>query len=1779
MTLTNAKNAPDGTFSYVASEDGLTYFCTITAATNAYVGFCGNKSKGYITNISVYKPNKAVVLTSYSVKYVDMDGNPLKDNVSYDAVAGNTVTLGDADKANITVGETTYVYDSDDIAETTVAEDGSTIVTVKFHAAANFAYTVNEVCGEAIARTTTGTSYETANVKLGYRRYNVVDGQLYKKDATSKEYNYSFKLTQDNQVESIAYEIVEGTNNVVFCAEGEDIQGLTACNSVNTGIRSSNSSSAYAPADTKITTLAAGKYKIHAIIYDCAKEPNSDWVFMAGAIQAASFNCTAVNIQEFDSEEFAVGSETDLIMLKAGADTKGLDAIYIIKTGDVTADEAAILNAKDALQSEINAAKALDKTGKEGVDALNNAIAAAEEALTTSGATAGQLDAAKTTLAAAVAAFIKGTPILTLTATTGEEVSLTFGVWDTEDTYYVDFGNGELQSAKVGVNNAGPVKEDGNTGSATVFTGTVAGDGTIKVFGNNDIWYFISSGAVPTAFDQAKLMNVVQMSITGANVESVALPAYPKMEQFSFNNSPVKTVDVSNVASLKNLSVIYSSQYTGEMNLETIDLQNNTQLTDLSIQSQKTGVNAKLKEIDLSKNTKLANIYLPSNSLTSVILPEAFTKPDDNDPSVLAKVMMFLNGNKLTTIEGLDKLPAKSQVNISNNLFTLATLPVKPANVSASKYTYAPQPAYVVDETVSELDLSSQLTATGVLTEPATTTFSFVTAGGTALEEGTDYEVTAPGKFKFLKEQTEKVHGVMATTAFPKFTGTNAYVTTEFTVAVGAAEEDPDLVEIPQAQQDQEAGVVTLATVEKDEATGITTYTSKDNVSVIFKMLNVDVKDCDYILFKFAEPVPGGLSYAFWNGEANRGLDAGVTEYKYVFANDNECAINEDGIIPQVSLLTIFTGAGKVVKVVGVYKHKIAQEEEPVEPIYIETDLTAQFTALTDWTKWVGATGYTDPKYCPEVEINGGTKKQVCEKYEGTCASTGDVFYQTVTGLTAGTYKIELYGGAAFTYGRGFGSMAFTGEINTGDAWGTHSSETYTDGQHIDENTGVTLYAVTSEGTVEKEIPIYYAGNFPNGAAVVSLEGVKVGENGELKIGLNKTSQSTNWHVIQLKGVTAQVNAIELHNATLAAAKAALAAEENAVVTGEEKTALQTAINANTTVAEKTADAYQAAINALNNATTVFTGAKAAYQSLADAKANVATYSFKYATAEKKAAAQATLTAEATSAADATAKAEAIAKAFRAYAESSALAEGVEGAKNCTEAIVNPDAQDGTNGWEIVKGEGSGGNISILSNEPFTDAADVAEHNYFDGGNWGAQAWDVTFKQDVTLAAGKYQLTVIARAEKAVDMSLYAGADSVKTTCISSAGGLFNRGWNDTSLEFEMEQDGTIEIGVRGVTEAVHNWMSFTRFRLVQLSGNGEVEPVEPIDPDLVEIPQSQSPEVQDGANRADVVEGDGYTQYTTKADISVIIKMLDIDVKDCDYVVVKFAEPVPSGIKIAFWNGNDNVEIPEGDTEYKYVFATDPKCAIANDVLPQICVLTLWNAGKVVKISGVYKHKVAQGEEPVEPAEGVYYSWESPEGTAIETGGTIAYVNGDGDRLNYKNGNYYTICLNGKKAKLNEETASADAGRMVITLDKAVAAGDTIAITGYITKKTSAKSSAYVVFENGTAVESEVFGDDANIYSGEDKEFTGTGAITTKNVIVPAEAAGSTTITLTRGQTGTNLFITKLQIIEYKIADAINSIAADRRLDGTIYNLNGQKVNKAQKGLYIINGKKVMIK
>ena len=91
---------------------------------------------------------------------------------------------------------------------------------------------------------TSGANTEPVNViliidKSGSMRRTDQEGQA--KSAASEFLDI---LASPNQSENLSY-TATGTKGIVFISEGEDIEGLTPCNSNNTAIRSSNSSSAF----------------------------------------------------------------------------------------------------------------------------------------------------------------------------------------------------------------------------------------------------------------------------------------------------------------------------------------------------------------------------------------------------------------------------------------------------------------------------------------------------------------------------------------------------------------------------------------------------------------------------------------------------------------------------------------------------------------------------------------------------------------------------------------------------------------------------------------------------------------------------------------------------------------------------------------------------------------------------------------------------------------------------------------------------------------------------------------------------------------------------------------------------------------------------------------------------------------------------------------------------------------------------------------------------------------------------------------------------------------------------------------------------------------------------------------------------------------------------------------------------------------------------------------------------------------------------------------------
>ena len=378
--------------------------------------------------------------------------------------------------------------------------------------------------------------------------------------------------------------------------------------------------------------------------------------------------------------------------------------------------------------------------------------------------------------------------LATLQGTVGSEVSILLGVYDDFDIFGVDFGDGDIQTDTVCNQNGGLKGEDGLTKpgtahkGATEFKGTIAGTGIVKVYGKSDIWYLnITGDLIPTSFDQPKLQNVVQMSISGSSAESVELPALPALTHFSFNNSPVKKVDVSKVPTLTSLTI---NHMTVAPQLESIDVTNNPELTYLSLQGNANG-NGALTSLDLTNNTKLEGIYVQYNKIKEIKLAASYEKLgtfnasynelEAVDPAAMPAVKWFdvrnnkikgalnITSDKLTNVyvnnnelTGVTVPDVTKQFYFDNNCMTLATMPALPAGMNTTnkkkQFHYQPQADMEVAPESAVLDLSAQASAQGMEAEAQATVFS-LTAGNAALVEGTDYTISN-GVITFLKDQT-----------------------------------------------------------------------------------------------------------------------------------------------------------------------------------------------------------------------------------------------------------------------------------------------------------------------------------------------------------------------------------------------------------------------------------------------------------------------------------------------------------------------------------------------------------------------------------------------------------------------------------------------------------------------------------------------------------------------------------------------------------------------------------------------------------------------------------------------------------------------------------------------------------------------------------------------------------------------------------------------------------------------------------------------------------------
>lgn len=361
-------------------------------------------------------------------------------------------------------------------------------------------------------------------------------------------------------------------------------------------------------------------------------------------------------------------------------------------------------------------------------------------------------------------AFAQTEPAIELQAEVdGNTRTLTIGL-GVEGTVQIDWGNGE----KVTSENI-PVYDGWN--QVNVY-GTVSGDGKVKIYGDNIVYFECSSrvdGAQVLSLDVTKATALKDLTANTNKLTSIDLTKNTELTKLTISNNQLTSIDISKCTKLTTLDI--------KNNLLTaIDITKNQALQNLTISENKFA-----GELDLSTNPALRNVYALNMELNSVKIGNntasaprfslnnnKLTNIDASGINDAKNATLFLIGNQLTEI----KLPSAQMksLNITKNNFTLATLP---APSVAKFFTYAPQNDYVIAESYKVgdvLDLSSQTSAT------LNTQFAVYKSDKTALTEGTDYTV-ADGKITFLTAQ-EAVYVTMSSALYSKFTGTSIYKTT-----------------------------------------------------------------------------------------------------------------------------------------------------------------------------------------------------------------------------------------------------------------------------------------------------------------------------------------------------------------------------------------------------------------------------------------------------------------------------------------------------------------------------------------------------------------------------------------------------------------------------------------------------------------------------------------------------------------------------------------------------------------------------------------------------------------------------------------------------------------------------------------------------------------------------------------------------------------------------------------------------------------------------------------
>lgn len=359
-------------------------------------------------------------------------------------------------------------------------------------------------------------------------------------------------------------------------------------------------------------------------------------------------------------------------------------------------------------------------------------------------------------------------PTITLCAeVNNEERTLGFEVSTPNTKLFIDWGDGVSVETDI-------IQMPDPYANATEVTGTPKGDGVIKIYGDNIVYFSCTSvvgKAQVTSVDVTKAVELTELYVNTNKLTSIDVSKNTKLQKFYCHNNPITSLDIS-----KNSALTYLNA--NEIEIDKLDISKCPELESLYCNLNK------LKEIDISQNAKLKHLYCTNNQIETIdpsqnpvlstlsISNNLLTSIDVTACSEL-KMLMCTNNQ----ISELKVGKVGTRFNCDKNHLTFSTLP----SSNYKNYLYAPQADLIIAEDIftgEEVDLSAQDNIKGITDKEQKTTYTWKTIDNeTTLEAGKDYTENN-GRFIFLTVPDQPVYCEMASNAFPGFSGTKAFKTT-----------------------------------------------------------------------------------------------------------------------------------------------------------------------------------------------------------------------------------------------------------------------------------------------------------------------------------------------------------------------------------------------------------------------------------------------------------------------------------------------------------------------------------------------------------------------------------------------------------------------------------------------------------------------------------------------------------------------------------------------------------------------------------------------------------------------------------------------------------------------------------------------------------------------------------------------------------------------------------------------------------------------------------------